>query len=208
MYLILLPVQDPFTGQFRNVAAAWTGKKWLLTSQDQPLNFISGREINSIISASGTNGTTIFPLFADSTSTTLRKVLRTKLWSGDTWLIVKQAMRAYLQAKDNSGAGYTFTGTIDFQNSSDSASPGAATSAISFGSSSPAIDWIGAGSATFQFTGAGGAALDFTSAGETASGLNANGAGCQIGATLQSTSPDFTVIAFALLYRNLAPLGG
>jgi hypothetical protein len=39
-------------------------------------------------------------------------------------------------------------------------------------------------------------------------GLNINGSGAQIGATLQSTSPDFTVIAFVLLYRNQSPMGG
>jgi len=36
---------------------------------------------------------------------------------------------------------------------------------------------------------------------------NVNARGNLIGLTLQSTSPDFTVIAHSLLYQNASPLG-
>lgn len=213
VYMILLPVPAaaPFntaaTTSFRNVVAIWTGKKWFLGSQVSTLNYIAPQEINSVLTAYGTDGTNIFPMF-NTSSSSLTKTWQTKLWSGDGWPIIKQAMRAYLQANDNSGSGYSITGTIDFQNSNDTPAAGQTTAAVTFSSSTFAIIWIGAGSVVFQFTGAGGANLNFTSAGETIGGLNTNNTGCQIGATLQSTSPDFTVIAFAILYRNISPMGG
>jgi len=192
---------------FRNVAAVWDGKKWFVVSQDLPLSYIAGQEINSVISAWGSNGTSVFPLLS-TVSSTLTKTWQTKLWSGDAWVIIKQAMRSYVQANDNSGAGYTITGTIDFQNPVDASVAAASTFAVTYSNSSYAIIWIGLASVVFQFTGLGGIPLNFTSPGETVSGINVNGSGIQIGATLSSTSPDFTLIAFAVLYRNQSAMGG
>lgn len=207
VYMLLIPAVDMFTGQFRNVVAIWDGKKWFYGSQDRTLNFIAAQEINSELSAWGTDSTNVFPLFT-TTSLTLNKIIQSKFWAGDAWTIIKQTMRSYMQAVDNSGAGYSITGTIDYYNDTSSPTPGASTQSVTYNSSSFAIVWIGAGNVVLQFTGAGGAALNFTSAAETITGANNNGSAALVGTTLQSTSPDFTIVGFAILYRNQAPLGG
>ena len=113
VYMLLMPVHDLFTGQVRNALAMWDGKKWFLGSQDKSLTYIGTQEIDSILTAWGTDGTDLFPLF-DNASETLRKIYQTRLWPGDGFQITKQAMRLYTMGEDKSGRGYTITGTVDY----------------------------------------------------------------------------------------------
>lgn len=202
LYMLLVPVMDLFTGQFRNVLAVWDGKKWFLASQDSNLVYIASQEIDSVLTAWGTDGTNVFRLFA-SASGTLRKIVQSKLWSGDGFVVTKDAFREYLMAIDNSGAGYALTGTIDMQNEN-----GGNSAAVSFASNTFAIVWLNASSGVIQWQNASNQNLSFTVVGLSLGGANVNATGALLGVTLQSTSPDFTIVAYALLYRNKAPIGG
>jgi hypothetical protein len=201
-YCLVIPAQDPLTGNIRTVMAMWAGgKKWFLSSQDRAVTFIMSQEVNSVLSAYGTDGTRFFQLFA-TTSGTLNKIIQTKLWAGDGYEITKQVMRGYAMAKDNSGSGYTITGTLDFVNENASSSI-----AVTITSSTIGLVFLGAGNVAIQFTGLGGANLNFTVSGLTLNGQNLPLRGALVGWTLQSTSPDFTLEALSLLYRNESPLG-
>ena len=207
-YMILLPIKNLFTGVIRRALAVWDGKKWFLGSQDNSMTFIATQEINSILSAWGTDGTDIFPLFT-TPSETLVKIWQSKLWAGDSgFQTIKQAMRIYTMAQDNSGAGYEFTGTIDAVGES----IGLTTQAITIDSVNFVITWINNLSQHVQFQN--NAMQDVFWIG-VGSGITLNGIGGApltsrggvMGWTLQSVSTDFTVLAHSLLYQKQSPLG-
>jgi hypothetical protein len=198
-YCVLIPVLDIY-GVNRLVMAMWSGgKKWWFGSQDRALTFIGSQEINSICTAYGTDGTHFFQLFA-TTSMTLTKILQSKLWAGDGLIVTKQVMRAYALLQDNSGAGYTLTGTIDYVAEN-------ATSSVPITISSNQQPLVFVGTGPIQFTGLGGANLNFTVSGLTYNGQTLAVSGAMVGWTLTSTSPDFTLEGLILLYRNQSPFG-
>jgi hypothetical protein len=79
IWIVLIPIVDPITGQVVNKMFCWNGKIWWATSQSTALQFIQHQEINSVISAWGTDGNDIFQLF-QTPSDTFVKVAQTKLW--------------------------------------------------------------------------------------------------------------------------------
>lgn len=81
LWMLLLPIIDLFTGQQRNKLAIWDGKTWFLSEQDIPLTYIQHQEINSVITAYGTDGTTLRPLF-QRPSTGFTKRVMSKFWTG------------------------------------------------------------------------------------------------------------------------------
>ena len=78
-WILLLPIIDPITGQQVNKLLLWNGKIWWAASQEVSLTYIQHQEINSVLTAYGTDGTSIYPLFAQL-STGFTKVAQTKLW--------------------------------------------------------------------------------------------------------------------------------
>ena len=205
VYMLLLPVHDLFTGQVRNALAMWDGKKWFLGSQDKSLTYIGTQEIDSILTAWGTDGTDLFPLF-DNASETLRKIYQTRLWPGDGFQITKQAMRLYTMGEDKSGRGYSITGTVDYLLEN----RGLATAPITIASSGGKIIWKNSSNQTIQFVNALNQPINFTVDSLSIAGFDAGfitQRGNLLGLTLQSTSVDFVVIAHSLLYQNQSPLG-
>ena len=79
VWLLLLPIIDPITGQQVNKIFMWDSKRWWSSQQDVPLFYIQNQEIDSVLTAWGTNGTNIYPLFQNPT-TAFSKVVQTKLW--------------------------------------------------------------------------------------------------------------------------------
>lgn len=79
VWLLLLPIIDPITGQQVNKIFMWDSKRWWSSPQDVPLFYIQNQEIDSVLTAWGTNGTNIYPLFQQPT-TAFAKVVQTKLW--------------------------------------------------------------------------------------------------------------------------------
>lgn len=206
VYMLLLPLIDPFSGAERNGLVMWDGKKWFLGSQNSSLTFIASQEINSQLAAWGTDGTNVFPLF-NTASNSLNKIWRTRLWPGDGWQITKQAMRLYTMAQDNSGSGYSITGTLDYVLEDAGLQT---TSSFTISSTSFRIAFTNAGGGIIQFQNASNQDIFFTVGGLSLSGFDGgkvNARGNLLGLTMQSTSPDFTLVAHSLLYQNQSPLG-
>jgi hypothetical protein len=78
-WILLLPIFDPISGQQVNKMFLWNGKIWWAAVQSVPLIYIQHQEINSVLTTYGTNGVSVYPLFAQP-STALTKVAQTKLW--------------------------------------------------------------------------------------------------------------------------------
>jgi hypothetical protein len=98
-YLMLMTVQDPLTMAQRNVMATWNEKEWVLTSQESTLTYISTQKVESKFQVWGTDGTSLFPLFAQP-SLTLTKRLDTKSYGNDSIFLVKDFRALYLVAQD------------------------------------------------------------------------------------------------------------
>lgn len=90
VYMLLLPIVSPFSGQHENKLLMWDGTRWFTSGQDRQLTFIATAEYNSILTAYGTDGTFIFPLFTDP-STAFIKVFQSKLYSSPGYFTTKIA---------------------------------------------------------------------------------------------------------------------
>jgi hypothetical protein len=105
IYLLLLTITDPFTGNPRNVMVGWDETDWTVYSQSAALVYVGTQEINSDLQAWGTDGTSLYPLF-NAASDTLAKTLQTKLYSGETAFTIASTHAIYVTA-ENQAAGQT-----------------------------------------------------------------------------------------------------
>lgn len=81
-WMLLLPIIDPIKGQQINkllITRDPVGKIWWATEQEVPLIYVQHQEINSILTAYGTDGLAVYPLFQQP-SINFTKVAQTKLW--------------------------------------------------------------------------------------------------------------------------------
>jgi hypothetical protein len=111
-YMLLMTVLDPDTGAMRNVMATWNEKDWVVTSQTVSFQFIATQKQGSEYVAYGTDGTSVYPLFA-SPSSSLQKRFDTKLYGSDRIFIEKAAQGVWFQAQDNSAAEVGINGVVD-----------------------------------------------------------------------------------------------
>jgi hypothetical protein len=83
IWVLLLPIIDPVSGQQVNKLLMYReagGKPiWWATQQDVPLIYIQFQEINSVLTAWGTDGVSVYQLFAQP-SVNFTKTFQTKLW--------------------------------------------------------------------------------------------------------------------------------
>jgi hypothetical protein len=68
IWMLLVPVIDLFSGQQRNKLLMWDGQRWWTSEQEVPLTYIQHQEINSVITAWGTDGSTLRRLFQNPSS--------------------------------------------------------------------------------------------------------------------------------------------
>ena len=94
--MILVPIVDPATHQQVNKLMMWDGeKKWWTSEQEVPLTFIQHQEINSVITAYGTDGQFIYPLFKEP-SIHFAKTAQSKLWMNPgSYHLEKAAVRLW-----------------------------------------------------------------------------------------------------------------
>lgn len=79
VWILLLPIIDPVTGQQVNKLFMWDSKRWWASAQDVPLVYIQYQEIDSVLTAWGSTGAAIYPLFQQP-STAFTKIAQSKLW--------------------------------------------------------------------------------------------------------------------------------
>ena len=107
---------DPF-GVTRSLLLMWHPTRghefWSVASQGLELTNIGSYEQDSLIRAYGTDGTSLYQLFAQP-DPTLRKYLATKQLRGTgiQQITVKNFKRAYLEVMDNDGRGVQITGQV------------------------------------------------------------------------------------------------
>lgn len=95
VYMLLYPIIDQWTGQSVKKLLIWDGQKWFTSSQGVSLTYIASQEINSILTAWGTDGTSIYPLFQTPTANTFLKIAQSKLWKDPGYFDTKTATRLF-----------------------------------------------------------------------------------------------------------------
>ncbi len=117
-WMVLINVVDPITGQQGGKLFLWNGKIWWAATQSVPLTFIQHQEINSVITAWGTDGTSLYKLF-QTPSSALKKVAQSKMWDRPGgYDYYKEAVRLWGLFQYYSGDSTSLTISIDNENSS------------------------------------------------------------------------------------------
>lgn len=98
-YMVNLTILDPITKARRTVMVGWDEREWFVLSQRSSFTFIGTQEVNSNMFAWGTDGSALYPLFTTASST-LTKRLSTKLYGQNNFLTQKESMGIYVQAQD------------------------------------------------------------------------------------------------------------
>ncbi len=99
VWMLLLPIIDPFTERQVNKLLIWDGKKWSASNQGVNLVYIQHQEIDSVLTAWGTDGVNIYKLF-DQPSTDFLKVVQSKMWDKPVgYQATKTVGRAYGMAQ-------------------------------------------------------------------------------------------------------------
>jgi hypothetical protein len=118
IWILLLPIIDPISGQQTNKMFCWNGKIWWAASQGISLQFIQHQEINSVLTAWGTDGTGLYRLF-QTPSNAFTKIAQSKLWDRPGHEFYKFASRFWGLLKYYSSGTPNLTISID--NETDSA---------------------------------------------------------------------------------------
>jgi len=200
VYMLNFTTINPYTANTQTMMAMWDGQRWFTSTQIKQPIFIQTQEINSVITAWGSDGTNLFPMF-QTPSTILQKVWQTKLRKAPNYTTYKRALRLYFVANNNgadknpaftlsadtdamSGTNIALTlqqGSYTFVNTSGSP--------IQFQSNanqnlyffpSPPLNIIGTGMSTY---------------------------GRMLGYTLQTTASDLDIISFTTQFGEFAPFG-
>lgn len=91
VWMILIRLIDPVTGATSNKIMMWDGdRKWWSGSQEITLTYIKHQEINSVITAYGTNGTVVHPLFQQA-SGSLSKLVSSRLYDAPGGVMFNKA---------------------------------------------------------------------------------------------------------------------
>ena len=189
VYMLLLPVLDQITGQRVNKLLMWDGQRWWTGQQEINLLQISSQEINSVLTAWGTDGQGIYPLFQQP-STALTKTVQSKLYDRPGYFIYKQASAIYGMVNYNMVSALPLTVTID--NGFNSVSSQQMIAA-------PTATWTNASGATVQWTNASAVIVSWVAAGISVFGFSTAASSAILGLTVQTNAPDVTAISFTLL---------
>lgn len=80
IWMVLAQIVDPVANTTQNKLLIWNGKEWYASTQDfGPLTFIATQEINSVLTAWGTDGNVIKPIFS-APSTGFQKTVQSRYW--------------------------------------------------------------------------------------------------------------------------------
>lgn len=188
-WMFLLPVIDPITQVQTNEIFMWNGKIWWSAVQDVPLTFIQTQEINSVLTAWGTNGSSIYPLF-NTPSTAISKVVQSKLWDGGAIFMDKANGRLSILAQYYSVGNPNLVVSVDNEF-------GASTQTYTL--SPRAVVWHTAGNLTANWTTQGGTPVTWFIAGINAFDSQPTGQqGILLGETIQTFCDDMALISVVI----------
>ena len=113
VFLLLVLVVDQYTGVQTKKLMMWDEKKWFTQPLGVDMQFIQYQEVNSVLTAYGTDGVNIYPLLVKP-NTALQKVAQSKLWAiQGAYATIKAVGRLWGAAQFFSPAAPAITVSID-----------------------------------------------------------------------------------------------
>lgn len=189
VYMLLFTTIDPRDATTRDLICMWDGQKWFVSSQLVQPAQLAYQEIDSELTAYGTDGTHIYKLF-QTPSEDLSKVFITKLASSPNYMYVNKVQQCYFIARVESG----ISGTLDIALESETAINPAYQRDVFSG-----LQFVNDADEDIDFTGLAAAPITFTSPGLVVQGFDAEQFGALIGATVSTFVPDLTMISLTIL---------
>jgi hypothetical protein len=188
--MLLLPVIDQVTGQRDNKLMMWDGQRWWTANQEPSLTFIATQELNSVMTAWGTDGASLYPLFQQP-STALTKTVQSKLWDAPGYYFTKMAARLYGMVQYNAASVQLLTVTLD---------NGSASVTTSAPITPPGLTWTNSSGAAISWTGLAAAPMTWYSGGQSIFGqLAVSLSGALLGLTVSTASPDLSIMSLTLV---------
>lgn len=194
VYMLLLPIIDPYTNQQKNKLLCWDGKRWFTTDQDVSLTYVTSQEINSVLTAWGTDGTHLYPMF-QTPSTGFQKVVQSKLWSNPSYWFRKTN-------PDLSGIlnFYDTVGEVDIIIDNEN---GNADTVTIVASSTAQLTWTNNSNQPITWTNNSAQPIVWGSPGLALVGPQSVGqVGVLIGMTVKTSARDLSILSLALLEQN------
>ena len=195
IWCLLLPVIDAVTGQQVNKLFCWDGKKWWSTQQSVALTYIQHQEINSVLTAYGTDGTSLYPLFAVP-SANFTKTLQSKLYSKPGgWMYAKSTDRFWGVAQYFSNVSTELGISIDNEIASNS-------NPIAIGPN--VLVWYNSSQANIAWLNNVNVPIEWSSSGSPTSGfvvfppIQTAQNGVLLGFTVTTTCPDVAILGLSL----------
>lgn len=193
-WIVLVPIIDPVTNQLSNelFMSVEPFKKWFSSKQDVSLTFIQYQEINSVLTAWGTDGGRIFQLFAQP-SVGFTKTVQSKLYTkAGGYQFRKSAGRLWGIAQYNSTLSPNITVTIDNEVSSATYVIVPPTTGMTWTTASGTVmNWTTAGSAAMTWTTS---QIGLRTFGPQAVGQN----GTMLGFTVQTAAADAALVSLMM----------
>lgn len=199
-YMLLLPIIDPYTGLQTNKLLLWDGKAWFTSGQDMSLTYITSQEINSVLTAWGTDGSKLFPLF-QKPSTNFQKVIQSKLWASPSYWFNKTAPYLAGILNFNSSIGSIDVIVDNERGNSDIVTVNVVSSGEAqwINASNVNVTWINASAVPVTWGAPGLALIDPQLVGQT---------GVLMGFTVVTSAEDVSILSLALLEQNFQYRGG
>lgn len=190
VWMLLLPIIDPVSGQQVNKLFMWNGKIWWSSPQDIPLRYIQHQEINSVLTAYGTDGLSVYPLF-NQPSIAFTKTVQSRLWDAPGgYQFGKSTNRFWMLTQYYSSLSPNLTVSIDNEE-------GESTQAVSVGP--PVMNWTTTGGETMNWTTAGGQPMVWTATGISVSEPQAVAQnGTLLGITVETQAADMAIISMTM----------
>lgn len=192
VYMLLMPIVDQVTGRTVNKLLMWDSKRWWTSSQEVNLTWIATQEINSVMDAWGTDGTSIYPLF-HSPSAALSKTVQSKLFDQPGYFYVKMTNRVLALLNYKTITSQPVLIAID--NGVNVNTP------ASFQSSAPLV-W----SHPDSWTNSSGQPITWAREGLTTVVYAASQAGNLLGITVQTQAPDLDLLSVTAIVQNYQTL--
>lgn len=118
LWVLLLPIVDPVSNARQNKLLLWDGKDWYASQQDISLIYIQSQEINSLLTAYGTDGNSIYPMFSQA-STGFTKTVQSKFWGAPGgYQFIKTTGRIWALFETHNALPVSVQGSVDSEQTS------------------------------------------------------------------------------------------
>lgn len=195
LYLMLMPILDQQSGNPRNALLLWDGKRWFTAGPSVTMTQIASQEINSVLTAFGTDGTAIYPLF-QTPSRAIAKTVQSKWFSKPTYVMAKKAQYVAGLIKSLGSQNAVLTVTVDSES---------ANQAITFTDTS-VITWLNNSGTIVAWSTASGSPVTWINPSTGVFVLPADVSGSLIGMTASTTTPDMVLNSLSVAAQQYSLL--